>query len=442
MQLPMRRYFYLDIHIFKLIIQRGWNIIAGAITVILIPIWFTGVEQGYYFTFLSLLALQAFFEMGFSTVIGQFFAHEVAFLKKDGDGFLSGDRRTIKRVQALLILVHKWYLTASLLFFIFIGSFGVFFFQRESGLFTVEWLNIWVFLVFMGAANLYISPYLAILEAVGYVGEVAQLRLIQTMIGYPIMWILLTINFGLGVVVVVPTISAFLGGCFIYKRGINLRQNFDNRDLGEPIIISWRHEILPMQWKIALSWMGGYLAFQAITPIIFMHQGAVEAGRVGLAFSIFNAISLVGMSWSTAAMPQMIKLIAHNKRVELINLFDRVLKSSEIFIILILGAFLITLLALNYFSASIVDRLPRFSMLVCMALVAAVNNYIFTAANFMRAHKQEPMLTLSLVSGLMILGAIFYASQYSVGITIAAYTGIIIGISFPWTALLLKNFKK
>ena len=43
--------------------------------------------------------------------------------------------------------------------------------------------------------------------------------------------------------------------------------------------ISWRKEVFPMQWKIALSFMSGYFVFQLFTPVLFHYQGAEVASQ-------------------------------------------------------------------------------------------------------------------------------------------------------------------
>jgi hypothetical protein len=50
----------LDFHILITLIFRGWVILAGGITVFLLPFWINPVEQGYYLNFGSALALQVF----------------------------------------------------------------------------------------------------------------------------------------------------------------------------------------------------------------------------------------------------------------------------------------------------------------------------------------------------------------------------------------------
>ena len=53
------------------ILGRGWSVLAGPITLYMIASFLTRDEQGYYYTFGSILGLQIFFELGLSYVILQ-----------------------------------------------------------------------------------------------------------------------------------------------------------------------------------------------------------------------------------------------------------------------------------------------------------------------------------------------------------------------------------
>lgn len=62
------------------VLARGWSSLAGVGTLTLIAHFLSPAEQGYYYTFYSLVALQIVFELGFSVVILQTASHEAAHL--------------------------------------------------------------------------------------------------------------------------------------------------------------------------------------------------------------------------------------------------------------------------------------------------------------------------------------------------------------------------
>jgi len=59
------------------IIQAG----GGIVTAFLLARFLSKEEQGFYFTFASVLAIQIFFELGLGGILTQFVAHEMAHIR-------------------------------------------------------------------------------------------------------------------------------------------------------------------------------------------------------------------------------------------------------------------------------------------------------------------------------------------------------------------------
>lgn len=73
-------------------------------------------EQGYYYTFASLLAIQVLFELGLGQVIIQIVGHEAAHLKFNKDGSVDGPVIHIGRMASILSLLRRWYFVAAVVF--------------------------------------------------------------------------------------------------------------------------------------------------------------------------------------------------------------------------------------------------------------------------------------------------------------------------------------
>ena len=56
------------------------NAFGSVFSVFLVVKFMTNLEQGYYYTFGSIVAIQIFFELGLNTIITQYAAHENAHL--------------------------------------------------------------------------------------------------------------------------------------------------------------------------------------------------------------------------------------------------------------------------------------------------------------------------------------------------------------------------
>src|SRR5260370_9192029 len=97
------------------VLARVTQILGSTGTVLLILRFLSPVEQGYYYTLLSLVSLQVIFELGFSVVILQMAAHECAHLTLHRDGRVEGDPVAHARPPSALPKTFPGYLAASLL---------------------------------------------------------------------------------------------------------------------------------------------------------------------------------------------------------------------------------------------------------------------------------------------------------------------------------------
>ena len=442
MKLPQgKSSFYFDIHVLQVLLQRGWQIIAGGVTVLIVPWSLTATEQGYYFTFASLLALQVFFELGLNFVVTQMAGHEVAKLRIADDGRINGDPDSAARLMSLITLLRRWYRVAAPALAVVLVAAGFAFFQREHTLPTHKWAGAWLLMVVFAAANLYFSWHLAVLEGIGRVGQVARLRLHQSAVGMSLMWAGLALGLGLWAVPFVSGSAALATWAWLRCYGrLSISPDIV---ASSKVAFEWRRDIFPMQWRIALSWLSGWIIFNAFTPMMFAHQGAAEAGRVGLAMSMFSAISTMSGSWANAVTPRFTRHIALGERVILNQLFKKALISGMSFASIASLALVGGVAALKYAGMEFSERVVSLPVLACLALVTVINSFIFVAAVYMRAHKEEPMLWPSVVMGVLTGLAAWFGSLYGALPMMAAYAALACFVALPWTIILfLRYYKK
>ena len=429
----------LDFHVLVTLLFRGWAILAGAATVFLLPLWLSPTEQGYYFTFASVLALQIFFELGLNQIVMQLVSHEVAHLTETADGRLTGKETHLGRLSSLARLIGRWYGVAALLFALIGGIAGAAFFTQKGTEPMSVWLGVWVVLVAATAVNLWLSPGLAVMEGCGKVGQVARLRLVQSVLGYAILWMALLSGAGLWAAIAVPVVSAVCTGYWLKAHG-NMLRWLSSRATDVKNQLSWRADVLPLQWRIALSWVSGYLIFNLFTPMVFSHHGAVEAGRLGMALTVFSAISTIGMSWVNAKAPNFTMHIARGERRELNNLFKALFLRSTVITALMSAGVVGVAWYLDKLGLQVMMRIASPSVLAALALVTVANSMVFAEAIYMRAHREEPMLPVSVVVGLLTAGAIYFGSKIDVLTMVLYYSAISIAISLPWTTWLFFGY--
>lgn len=422
----------LDIHVFHTLLFRGWSVLAGGVSIVLIPIFLSPTQQGFYYTFASVLALQVFFELGLNQVIIQLVSHDAAHLTIEDEGKVTGDAGRIHRLNGLVRLLRRWYTFAAVLFVVLAGGAGWVFFVLKGGDLTVEqWGATWVGLVLFTSINLFLSPRLAVIEGTGQVGAVARLRLMQSMMGYGIMWTLLLLGTGLWAAVAVPAVSAIATTLWLRRRGGMFRQPSTAKIQGLESI-SWRRDVFPLQWRIAISWACGYVIFNLFTPIVFANHGAVEAGRLGMAMTVFNAITTLGLSWISAKTPNFTMHISRGES-EALNRLLKELALRSIVATTLLSFVLVTLVALgNHYDIMAVNRIAPAETLFWIACSTIVNTGINAAAVYMRAHREEPMLPISVASAFLVAIVVFTFKE-DIARMMMSYALVSIFVSLPWT---------
>lgn len=418
---------------------------GGILTIIFIAKCLNKVEQGYYYTFVSILAIQIFFELGLSNIITQFVAHENVSLTWRNGTIFTGSEESSSRLASLLKFTVKWFgVIAVLLFFgllisgyLFFGVFG------KNG---VNWQIPWIIMSTTTSLSLISSPILAFFEGLGKIKEVARIRLIQQMVQLS----LVLFFFSLGLKLFSSPLAALVSFAILPIWILSGRRRKLLQLIWSKIgkwQVNYRLEIFPYQWKIALSWISGYFIFQLFNPVIFATEGAIVAGQMGMTLAVLNSILVVSLSWVTTKVPLFSGLIAKKEFGQLDRLFKLTIKQSTGLNIFALTTFLIFIYIINHLELKVSGRnfgerfLPILPMLFMMIPVV-INHIISCWATYLRCHKNEPFLLYSVVTGFvctlstLILGKYFGVNGMAIGYTIISFIGLV------WTNIIFNNKRK
>jgi len=256
----------LDQAIVFTLLTRAWQALAGLVTLLLIAKFFTPEIQGFYYTFSSLLALQAFVELGLYVVIVNLTSHEWSRLSMDDSGTLTGDVAALSRLASLARFIAKWYAGVSLLFVVGVGIGGHVFFSKVHAT-DVAWQAPWWTVVALAALQLWLMPVLSLLEGCNQVVALNRFRLMQTLAEALTMWVLLAAGAGLWVVAGALAVKAaatlfFLAGK--YRRFFRSLLAGTGQER-----IRWRQEVWPMQWRLGVQGLVNYLLYSLFTPVMF-----------------------------------------------------------------------------------------------------------------------------------------------------------------------------
>ena len=389
---------------------------TGPVTMVLMLKYLTPELQGYLYAFGSVLAISIFLELGFSQNILQFASHEFARLQLTPDRQLQGDGLALSRLTSLARLSFKYYGIAALLLFIATILGGSWFFRtsRDVG---VAWQLPWLLACISSALSLVMNPCWSLLEGCNQIAEIACFRFWATFLTFGLSVITYIWGFGLYVGPVVALIGLAISIVYLCWRWRGFFQNF----LRQPTlgVISWKQEIWPFQWRIALSWMSGYFLFSAVVPIIFRLAGPVDAGKYGFTMALVNTIAAVASSWCTTKLPQYGMFVSHQDWSGLRALWRRATAQSLLVALLGSIGMIATVALLSPVFPKLEGRYagPVIATILCGCMLA--QNFISSCAYVLRAFKQEPFVWVSLI-GAILTASLIWVCTSQWGITGAA----------------------
>jgi len=410
-------------------------------SVLLIVHFLSAAEQGYYYALWSLVALQSVFELGFSFVILQVAAHERAHLEFHQDGSITGNETAHFRLASLLQRAVRWYSIAAVLMGIALLVGGMRFFSLHQ---QPQAPNIWIVplrvTVLACAITFSIGPVLSFLEGCGQVAQVARMRFFQSTVSVGLSWTAMLSHHGLFSPAMVLLGQGFVASFLLLSR----------RKLLIPLLrmrvakmgISWRREVWPFQWKIAVSWLCDYFIFQLFTPVLFAFRGPEEAGKMGLSMSVVMQLSAMMLAWMTTKAAPFGSLIAKKDTPELDRMFFRSLRQS---ISLFGGAaalVLIGVLAAPHILPKISLRIEGWPIFLLLLLTALSSHVVQSEAIYLRAHKCEPFLVQSIVIALCTGASVvvFAKTAGALGVSMAYF--VVLGVAGVISATAIFRTKR
>ncbi|HME58622.1 MAG TPA: hypothetical protein VKF63_09815 [Terracidiphilus sp.] len=413
-------------------LARTVSIAGSTVTVLLIARFLSPIEQGYYYTLLSLVALQMVFELGFSVVVQQLAAHECIYLELHGDGRVSGDPAAHARLASALQLSVRWYSVAAAAMGMILAPLGALFFARHAAPAAVQvaWQGPWLLVVTASMAGLWCQPFYSFLDGCGQVRAVAALRLRQAMVGMALAWTAMLLHHGLYSPALVILGQVGTGLFFLAARRRLLTGLLGHRALDASIC--WSREVWPFQWRIAVSWMCSYFTIQVFIPILFALRGPVEAGQMGMSLSITGYMTGLVLPWITTKATPFGRLIAQREFHGLDRLFLRTLgQSMAVFAMIALAADAAAML-LSVVAPRLSARMVSPQLFAMLVLAAGASCVVQSLATLLRSFKREPFLWQSLaVASLTLLMALCVTPRWGNGGVTLGYLAVSAGIGLP-----------
>jgi len=419
--------------------------LGSVISVILVVKYLTGIEQGFYYTFGSIVAIQVFFELGLNGIITQYVAHEASNLKWESDHILYGESKYMSRLSSLLHFSIKWYLSFAAILLITLVIVGILYFSKyDTTNGAVNWAAPWLLLAVGTALSLILSPVMAFLQGLGKVKEIAKVQLIQQFFRMAIVWGGLILGVKLYVLGMGSLMAGLILAVIIVGKYYKLLFNIWKTVIIEKV--HFRTEIFPYQWKIALSWISGYFIFQLFNPVLFATEGPIVAGQMGMTLAAINGILSLSFAWISTKVPLFSGLIAQKDYFKLDYIFNKTLKQSVFINFSALLFMIVVIYFIRFFNIeinghSLGNRFLNYIPMIFMLIPVLLNHVVGSWATYLRCHKKEPFLIYSIVGGgVCLLSTVILGKFFGViGVTSGYF--IISCLMLPWSYYIFKTKK-
>ncbi len=385
------------------LISRLVMSVTGLASLLFIASFLSPIYQGVYYTFAGLIALQVVADGGLNAALTNFAAHEKSMLHI-ADSRLSGDPAAKRRLQSLLNLTLIWFgIGGALLSLVFLVVGSHMFSDQLLGQLSVQELErirrLWYVVSLIVPFNLLATSLLAILEGIGEIAMAAIIKTAQYALASLSGWLALSMGQDLAFVVIYNITFVLIGWgalALLYRR---LFADLLSHRCDHPPL-HWKKDVFPFQWRIAVSWLSGYFTLQIFSPLLLPNTGAVAAGQFGMTVQVLSAFNGLAILWITTRIPQFAAHIVRREREQLERLFMSVLVRSTVMWIVMLLLFALALVLLTIWYPSISARILPPLPLAVLAISFLANHLVFSQAIYLRAHKNEPFMVLSMAAAL------------------------------------------
>ncbi len=409
-----------------------WAGCSAPVTAVVVYSSFSPEIQGYHYTFLALLGIQVFFELGLSGVLTTFASHEWARLRLDGQGRLEGDPEALSRLASLARFSLRWFGVCAVALSLGLAVGGEFLFSARDA--SRMWAAPFLVLSILTGLQLAILPIWALLTGCNQVAETHSFRLFEGVVRNVVLWAAMGLGAGLWSAPLSTFAALVWAVVFLRVRYFRFLDSLRRVKIVEKV--RWKEEVLPLQWRIALTWLSGYFMFSLFTPALFHFQGPVPAGQMGLTWSLVSGVSGMASLWTQTRIPQFGIHVANRD----FSALDRTVVRACLMSLMVasLGGFavFVAAAALLYrghpLSARVIPLLP----LGLFLLAEVVHQVPIAESSYLRAFKKEPFLWLGVSNGIFVGGASIVCARHfgPTGVALAYLGGIL--LAFGWGSLI------
>lgn len=375
--------------------------ITGPATMVLILRHLSPEEQGFFYSFGSVLGIQVFLEAGFAQSITQFSSREFASLRFNNQGLLTGSPKALSRLRSIFHKANRYYMAMAAVLTLALTLGGYLFFSSKPD-HGVPWVLPWLVVSIGAGIGFLLTPFWALLEGCNKVAEISAYRLWMTLAGFGTTAICLSLGLGINVATWTSIITVLFPIAYLLKRWKPFIFQMLRPAGSEQV--SWGREIWSFQWRIATTWGFKYMLFPMTPALAFALDGPVAAGQVGLCYQLAFMGSVLGTVWTVTKLPYWGTLLAQDKTREFRDDWKKASKKHVgVAVLTQLGALAaITVIQMADFSFS-----KRFLSPLAFggfALGIFFHSFWLIFSHYFRAKREEPFVLITAVSAIVYIG--------------------------------------
>ncbi|WP_429154404.1 hypothetical protein [Aeromonas veronii] len=258
-----------------------FKMLSGPLALMLIATGLTKIEQGVYFTFISLSSIQWIFELGITTCVVQFL----------------GASREGKKRYYISFLIYFMLLSVVLLL-LALMTLSKFLFENIA---YEIWFLPWFIYSVLVCLNMFFGSFIVIEEGAGNVDKAYKVRFLSSVFYTLILMISLYLDcklFSLALAQFAMLVPAIV---MLRSRFLSIQNYFTVSKKRLRLIFN---EVISFQSKLSLVWIFGYLYWNSFSIIFFKYVSPEYAGEFGAINSIFSAIAAISVALiSTKRVP-------------------------------------------------------------------------------------------------------------------------------------------
>ena len=380
------------------LLTRGTQGAVMLVAMLGIPQFLSHQEQGLFFVFISLGALLQLGEFGLAYATLQIASHLAAV---DDLTQLAQLRHQARRLNLTL-------LTAATLI---VGCLGLLLFYRGSDMREngVHWVAPWLAFIVTVFVTQLVNLEITLIEGSSSASAAWRIRLTQEILAGLIFIAALFGGAGLWSLSAYWAMRSVVAASWTYARRLR-RREMPDKTTG---VFDWRTDAWPFQWRIGLSALSGFLIFQAINPIVLIEKGAIVAGQFGMSLAMMNMVLLVTSAWPLSQASRYGRLIGLQRFAEVRRIFWRVTVSSTLFAASAALALLFLLQLLAAYEMPFAMRTAGTISTAALLATGVAHHIVQCFAALLRAERREPLLTVSVLGGLLNVTAVWIAAHLS-----------------------------